>query len=716
MNYRKTLTRKHATMRKLPLIPSPPNKECGKIRPSKRAKWRALSLIIIHLLIALHIIHWKITGKTLTPMEPSEAMQTLELGWLNAGFILFVLLILTTFIFGRVFCGWACHLVAYQDLCGWLMKKIGLKPKPFRSRFLIFVPLFAAFYMFVYPQIIRIAQGKPFPSIVYHFTTEDFWATFPNFWISALTFAICGFLIVIVLGNKGFCSYGCPYGAFFGIADRFATGKIRVTDACNGCGHCTATCTSNVRVHEEVKLYGMVVDPGCMKCMDCVSVCPNNALYYGFGKPSLLKTHGITRAKKKYDFSIPEEIALILLFIASLYAYRGLYNAVPFLLAIGLSSLTAVLLIHASQTLYRKNVRVQRLQFRKSGHILPLGWAYLSLSSLLLIFLIHSGIWQYHFHEGTRYLSHADSLYQKPDTRASHAMTSAVQKSLAHLKWTERYGIFPVADIHNKLGSLYMFIGNDDLAEKHFKQAVKLDPKISSAFRSLAHIVGSRGDVEGAIYYLRKAAQANKDSLAIHTELGNALESLGRYREAAEVYKEFSKRHPKNAQMTALWALATARSGNLQEAWLLADSAVQMNPAAPEGWMARAMIEAQTERLEDAYKSACEASERYETQKNKTHGAQAWLLRARLSLVMGNIERAFPEADIARQYAPQDEEILQYWSQIALRAKKTETLKTILAKQANSDPNAALALGHLFAAENNWKEAEKWWAKAPHNH
>ena len=28
---------------------------------------------------------------------------------------------------------------------------------------------------------------------------------------------------------------------------------------------------------------GMVVDPGCMKCMDCVSVCPNDALYFGFG-------------------------------------------------------------------------------------------------------------------------------------------------------------------------------------------------------------------------------------------------------------------------------------------------------------------------------------------------------------------------------------------------------------------------------------------------
>ena len=31
----------------------------------------------------------------------------------------------------------------------------------------------------------------------------------------------------------------------------------------------------------------MVVDQGCMKCMDCVSVCPNDALYFGFGKPAI---------------------------------------------------------------------------------------------------------------------------------------------------------------------------------------------------------------------------------------------------------------------------------------------------------------------------------------------------------------------------------------------------------------------------------------------
>src|SRR4029453_12361217 len=133
----------------------------------------------------------------------------------------------------------------------------------------------------------------------------DFWATFPqSAWIIVPFLLVCGFATVYFLGSKGFCTYGCPYGGFFAPLDKLATGRILVTDACEGCGHCTAVCTSNVRVHEEVREYGMVVDPGCMKCMDCVSVCPNDALYFGFAKPAIVKGPAKNKAPKKvYDLS-----------------------------------------------------------------------------------------------------------------------------------------------------------------------------------------------------------------------------------------------------------------------------------------------------------------------------------------------------------------------------------------------------------------------------
>ena len=132
-------------------------------------------------------------------------------------------------------------------------------------------------------------------------------------------------MTVYFLGAKGFCTYACPYGGFFGVADKLAPGRIRVTDACNECGHCTAVCTSNVIVHREVKEFGMVVDPGCMKCMDCVSVCPNDALYFGFGRPSI----GISTKKVAKNFSLtwPEELGAAAVFFLSFMAVWGRLSA-----------------------------------------------------------------------------------------------------------------------------------------------------------------------------------------------------------------------------------------------------------------------------------------------------------------------------------------------------------------------------------------------------
>src|SRR5262249_59090435 len=109
---------------------------------------------------------------------------------------------------------------------------------------------------------------------------------------------------------KGFCTYGCPYGALFGALDYASPGRIVVSEACEQGGHCTGTCRSNVRVHEEVRLHGMVVDPGCMKCMDCVSVCPKGALSYSFAPPVLFRSRAARRSARRYDLGLAEEVAL----------------------------------------------------------------------------------------------------------------------------------------------------------------------------------------------------------------------------------------------------------------------------------------------------------------------------------------------------------------------------------------------------------------------
>lgn len=219
----------------LPVLNDAAGKD-GGIRKSRNAGWRAAVLITINLLMIAHIVQWLLMGETVSPIEPSEAMYTIQDGAVNAGFIFFSLAILATLIFGRFVCGWGCHIIALQDLCAWLLKKAGLKPRPFRSRLLVFIPLVVALYMFVWPTVYRtfLAEQKQplIPEFSNHLITTDFWATFPPVAVAIPFLFICGFVTVYFLGSKGFCTYACPYGGFFAVADKVAPGRIRVTEDC----------------------------------------------------------------------------------------------------------------------------------------------------------------------------------------------------------------------------------------------------------------------------------------------------------------------------------------------------------------------------------------------------------------------------------------------------------------------------------------------------
>jgi polyferredoxin len=105
----------------LPVFKTSPVQK-SDIRKSRASGWRAAVLVILSLLMVAHVIQWWLMGRTVSPIEPSETMYTLQHGAINAGFIFFALAILATLIFGRFVCGWGCHIVALQDFSAWLLK------------------------------------------------------------------------------------------------------------------------------------------------------------------------------------------------------------------------------------------------------------------------------------------------------------------------------------------------------------------------------------------------------------------------------------------------------------------------------------------------------------------------------------------------------------------------------------------------------------------
>ena len=582
-----------------PALPVAGTGKLSEVRKSRNARRRAGVLIALHLVIAAHATHFLIAGRTLSPVEPSEAMYTLELGEVNAGFIFLLAALLATLVFGRFVCGWGCHIVAVQDLCGFIMKKLGIRPRPFRSRLLLWVPLGLAFYMFVLPTLLRWAGIGPirsFPGFSNHLMTTGFWDTFPGPVFAVLTILTCGFAAVYLLGAKGFCSYGCPYGGLFVLMDRLSPGSIVVDDSCEQCGHCTATCTSNVVVHEEVRLYGQVVDPGCMKCMDCVSVCPKGALRYSFSKPSVLKGHPAGKpGPPRYRLGFSTELVLLGICIAATLAFRGLYDGPPLLMSVALGGITAFLSLELWYLIRKPTVRIQNLKLKVAGKLSGTGWIFATVTVLWLAFGGHSAFAQWHRAWGRYHLNRTEaartevlsgeSLRLQYSEKHRHAATKAYE----HFSTADRWGLVPVSEI--KLGLAWCHLLRDDLASAQSEIRAAIDAAPGGNVVGLLtaeehHLFAGRlvesGEPELAVEHFAAAVELQPEAFESRYNFGGLLRRLGRHQEAVEQLLAAQSLSPADADTHIELGLAYTALDRKDEAIEALRLAIELDPSSPE--------------------------------------------------------------------------------------------------------------------------------------
>jgi polyferredoxin/tetratricopeptide (TPR) repeat protein len=540
-------------------------------------RWRAAVLILVHVVMAVHIVQWLITGLTLSPVEPSESMQTLREGVVNAGFVFFFVAIVATLIFGRFFCGWGCHIIALQDLCAWIMMKLGVKPKPFRSRLMLYMPLALALYMFVWPvfhrEVIRpifadaygrlpswLGQSEPLPSLRTEFFVADYWATFAAIPVAIPFVLVCTFGIVYFLGAKGFCTYGCPYGGFFAPADLLAPGKIRVTDACHHCGHCTAVCTSNVRVHEEVRDFGMVTDPGCMKCLDCISVCPNDALYFGLGAPTILakprnddararRAAAKASRQKRFDMTPREDWAIAILFVAMFLAFRGMLNQVPMLMAVAMAAIGAALTHKLYRCLTDPSVRLQHHQLKVKGRWTLAGRAFALLTVVTIVAAIWSGFVRFNVWRANELAAQANTPWSatlRPDFVPTPAEQARAQRTIAYYS---RGG--PFSD-----GGIGWSLAPDEQARLAHAHAVVGD--FSAAEHTLRALITRATPSDELVFQTTDIVRARAASTPGAPDPTQSIDAL--YREALD-------RHPHLDQVRAQLAAKLVRDGKPDQAF-----------------------------------------------------------------------------------------------------------------------------------------------------
>ena len=610
------------------------------IRRSKSGKRRAIVLAIVQVLIIAHVIQWYITGKTSTPIEPSEAMAFGREGVINAGLIFFVLALLSTLVLGRWFCGWGCHLVMLQDLCGWIMKKFGVRPKAFRSRLLLYVPLILGLYMFLWPAFYRLgvlpnwqklanafnAIPPPtplpdWPGFSVHLATTEFWTTFPSVFVTIPFLFICGFATVYFLGAKGFCTYGCPYGGFFAPLDEFAPARIRVTDACEQCGHCTAVCTSNVRVHEEVAAYGMVVDPGCMKCLDCVSVCPNDALYFGFGRPAVTKGRPKRDAPKRlYDLTMPQELALAVVFLFTFLAVRGIYGLIPMLMAAGIAGIVTFLIWKLWQIVAEPNVRLHKFQFKYKGKIKLAGSVFAGSVALVMLLIIHSAVVMSFFRFGTYHDRQVtipqEVIFSGHPVRMNATMTQHTDRALRLYSRCSQLGEGGIGlsgawqgEIDMRRARLFAAKLQFDDAEKVLRHALDRDGRSESFCRSLAWVMRAQLRIDEAIAYY---TQILTEELAYNDMLGDFVVLCRQevlFAEAIDVCRKRLERQPEHLRTMRWLSLLLIDSDRVQEGVDLIRQTLLIDPDNASAYSALASALMTLGQHDQAYQSILKAIE-----------------------------------------------------------------------------------------------------------
>ncbi len=586
----------------------------NRIRKSKAGPVRAAVLIGVHVIFLVHVLLWLRLGRTVSPVEPSESMQTLNTGLINAGFIFFALAILSTIVFGRFFCGWGCHVVALQDLCSWMLKKVHIRPKPFRSRLLLFAPLVFALYMFVWPVVHRtivfpLAQKHASPQIQAlvgasppfawgsELIVEDFWATFPPLWVAIPFLFICGFAIVYFLGAKGFCTYGCPYGGFFAPLDKLAPGRIIVDhDKCEGCGHCTAVCTSNVRVHEEIRDFGMVVDQGCMKCLDCVSVCPNDALRFGFTKPSMVKGKPGSRlrffqkkgtksrdpkgdqvgtSRHKPDFSWGYEIFLTVVFLVSFLAWRGAYGVVPLLMAAGVAGCVTYIVHMFVQMLVKKSLRLHNFQLRLKGAVKPAGIVFAALALLTIASTAQAGFTRVQAFRATlldnRVSVPASAVFTTNRPEIPQEQLDLAGRALALYTSSSSFkeggaGLATTPTVEVRRAWLSSVLGEYDKSIEIIHGLLDRDQVTAELALSLTTLHDLNGDQAAAIADLQRALEIEPSMARVRVELSRRLASRGEMDRARALMAEGVEDRPWDAQQRIEYANLLMATGQPADA------------------------------------------------------------------------------------------------------------------------------------------------------
>jgi len=271
---------------------------------------------------------------------PSLLKSIIIFSFITTGFILVLIL---TLIFGRVYCSTICPLGFLQDLVNFISGKLKKKKRRFvfkkEQKFLRWTFFIIPVVLFLFGSSFGITLLDPYSIYgrvagnyfrpIYIFgnnLASSILESFKLYWIFPFeihTFNFLPFIITtLILGivvylsftnGRLYCNTVCPVGTLLGFVSRFSFFRISIEKSdCLSCGVCAKDCKANCINSDE-----MSVDMSrCVACFNCVQSCPTEGIKYQFINPFPVKQNILDESKRSFLISTG-------LYLASLSSVLG---------------------------------------------------------------------------------------------------------------------------------------------------------------------------------------------------------------------------------------------------------------------------------------------------------------------------------------------------------------------------------------------------------
>ena len=245
--------------------------------------------------------------------------------------VFFLLLIVLTLLFGRIYCSTLCPMGVYQDIVSWFSKKTAKKKKRYQYKkannilrwsvvIVILIAFFAGFTVVFasldpYSAYGRMATHlfKPvyaagnnlLATVFNHFGDYSFYKV-DVYILSIFSFAVALITLFIVSFfawkyGRTYCNTICPVGTALGSLSKYSLFKVRIdSKKCNHCGLCATKCKAYCIDSKS----GEIDYSRCVDCFNCLDSCKQAALKFAPSKKKAATSNEPENPAKRQFLSI----------------------------------------------------------------------------------------------------------------------------------------------------------------------------------------------------------------------------------------------------------------------------------------------------------------------------------------------------------------------------------------------------------------------------